>query len=307
MMDREFPRPAARVAFLEGPAVHESGMVYFSDIVNNRILKFAPATNHTETFRQPSGRANGLLFDHLGRLLACEGNEFSPDHDGNRRVTRTDLASEVVEVLCDQWQGQPLNSPNDIACTRDGHLFFTDPCYEDRSTMRLDHESVYHIDPDGRIEIAVSQPDIQRPNGVAVSPDQQSLYIIDSCPVEGGNRKVWAFDLSKSGRLSGQRLVFDFGRGRGGDGMAVDRNGLLYVAAGILQQRRPHESTEVTPGIYRITPDGSLRDRIPIVEDVLTNVTFGGPDLRTLYITAGKTLFTTTNDVPGWVVHRSVD
>lgn len=296
--------PAATVAFLEGPAAAEDGFVYFSDIINNRILRFDPSQNRTDTWRQPSGRANGLLFDHLGRLLACEGNEFSPDNDGHRRVTRTDLATGRIEVLCDSWQGRRLNSPNDIACTRDGHLYFTDPCYGDRSTMELDNESVYHIDPEGQVGIAISQPDIQRPNGVAISPDQRTLYVIDSCPVVDGNRKVWAFTLDDRHGPIDRRLVFDFAPGRGGDGMAVDQEGNLYVAAGIGRPRGPHESSRNVPGVHVLSPDGRLLDLFTVAEDVITNVTFGGADLQTLYITAGKTLWTARSKTPGWVVHR---
>jgi gluconolactonase len=291
------------VAFTEGPAAAADGSVFFSDIANNRILRYSPANARFDVFRQPSGRANGLLFDPQGRLLVCEGNEFGPN-DGNRRVARIDIATGDVEVLGDRYQGRRLNSPNDVACTSDGHIFFTDPCYGDRATMELDHDSVYHIDPDGRVEIAVSQPDIQRPNGIHLSPDERTLYLVDSCPIIGGNRRIWAFDLDPRRRLSGQRSVFDFAPGRGGDGMAVDQHGTLYVAAGISRPRGPHETTDVPPGIYLITPDGELRGRIPIVEDVLTNVTFGGDDLRTLYITAGKTLFTARVGTPGFVVHR---
>ena len=112
------------------------------------------------------------------------------------------------------------------------------------------------------------------------------------------------FDLSEDGSVGNQRVVFDFAPGRGGDGMAVDSQGVLYIAAGISRPRGPHESADVPPGIWIVTPDGQLQSRIPIVEDVLTNVTFGGEDLRTLYIAAGKTLFVTRVEVPGWVVHR---
>lgn len=297
------PHPAAVVAFLEGPACAADGTVYFSDIVNNRILRQRPGAPRWDVFRQPSGRANGLLFDPQGRLLICEGNEFGPN-DGNRRLTRLDLASGRLDVLCDHWQGRRLNSPNDVACTSDGHLFFTDPCYGDRGTMELDHDSVYHIDPDGRVEIAVSQPDVQRPNGLHLSPDERTLYVVDSCPVVGGHRRIWAFALDAERRLSGRRLVYDFAPGRGGDGMTVDAEGTLYVAAGVHRPRGPHETADVPPGIYLLTPRGELRGRIPIAEDVLTNVTFGGEDLRTLYITAGKTLWTTRTAVRGWAVHR---
>lgn len=294
---------AAAVAFTEGPAAAADGTVYFSDIANNRILRFDPQRRRCETWRQPSGRANGLLFDPQGRLLACEGNEFGPN-DGNRRITRTDMTTGKVEVLTDRFEGARYNSPNDIAVTTSGLIFFTDPCYGDRTTMQMTHESVYRIAPDGTVVRAVSQPDIQRPNGIALSPDERTLYLVDSCPVVGGHRKIWAFDLSPAGELSNQRLVFDFAPGRGGDGMAVDRQGNLYIAAGILQPRGPHETAGVPPGIWIITPAGELRGRIAVPEDLITNVTFGGEDLRTLYVTAGKTLFHIRTAVQGFVVHR---
>jgi gluconolactonase len=294
--------PATGVAFLEGPAAEVSGRVFFSDIWNNRILTFDPRTKETAVWRADSGRSNGLLFDRQGRLLACEGNEFGPG--GRRRVTRTDLATGAVEVLTDRFEGVQYNSPNDIAVRSNGQIFFTDPCYGDRATMQMPHESVYRIDVDGRVSRVLSQPDIQRPNGIALSPDEKTLYIVDSCPVIGGNRKIWGLDLSLDGTVSRQRLVFDFAPGRGGDGMAVDSQGNLYVAAGIYRPRGPHETDEVPPGIYIIKPTGELIGRIPIPEDVITNVTFGGDDLRSLYITAGRTLFTIGIEVPGWVVHR---
>lgn len=297
------PTTATSIAFTEGPACDANGNVYFTDIVNNRILRLDAQTGRYSTFREPSGRANGLLFDVQGRLLACEGNEFCPN-DGNRRVTRTDLKTNRVEVLVDQWQGKRLNSPNDIAACSNGQLFFTDPCYYDRKTMELDHESVYRIDTDGKVTQVLTQPQIQRPNGVAVSPDERSLYIVDSCPVDGGHRRIWAFDLASQGTLSNQRLVIDFAPGRGGDGMCVDSAGTLYIAAGVGRARNPYETAEVQPGVYVVRPDGTLLGRIPVFEDVITNCTWGGADLRTLYITAGKTLYQVRVEVPGWLVHR---
>jgi len=294
--------PATFVAFTEGPAADASGRVFFTDIVNNRILCFDSRQGTQNVWRADSGRANGLLFDRQGRLLACEGNEFGPG--GRRRITRTDLATGTVEVLTDRFDGVPYNAPNDIAARRNGQLFFTDPCYGDRSTMQMEHESVYRIDPDGEVTRVISQPDIQRPNGIALSPDERTLYVVDSCPTVGGNRKIWAFDLSADGTPGGQRCIFDFAPGRGGDGMAVDQEGTLYIAAGISQPRGPHETADVLPGIYVITPQGELRGRLPIPEDVVTNVTFGGDDLRTLYVTAGRTLYSLRVNVPGYVVHR---
>ncbi len=294
---------ATMVAFLEGPAAAADGSVYFSDIINNRIMRFDPKTNERSVWRQPSGRSNGLLFDVNGRLLACEGNEFGPN-DGNRRVTRTDLKTGKVEVLTQRFEGKRYNAPNDIAARSNGQILFTDPCYGDRTTMEMTHESVYRIDTDGSVHRVLTQPAIQRPNGIALSPDERTMYLVDSCPIVGGNRKIWAFDLSDSGVPSNPRVVFDFAPGRGGDGMAVDQKGNLYIAAGIFHPRGPHESTDVPPGIWIIRPDGKLLGRLPIPEDVLTNAAFGGDDLRTLYVTAGKTLYMARTTVPGWVVHR---
>jgi gluconolactonase len=297
--------PATTIAFTEGPAAAADGGVLFSDIANNRIMRFDSRAGEQTVFRQPSGRTNGLLFDAEGRLLACEGNEWGED-DGGRRITRTDMTTGEITVLTERFEGARYNAPNDIAACSSGIIFFTDPCYHDRERMELDHESVFRIGLDGSVTRVISQPEIERPNGIAISPDERTLYLIDSCPTIGGNRKVWAFDLSEDGDLSNQRVVFDFAPGRGGDGMAVDSQGNLYVAAGIHQPRGPHESADVPAGIWIISPDGEIKGRIPIVEDVLTNVTFGGDDLKTLYVTAGKTLFSIRVAIPGFVVHRKV-
>ena len=294
---------AAVIAFTEGPAVAADGTLYFSDIIGNRILRLRPSDRRPTVWRSPSGRANGLLFDARGKLLVCEGNEFG-EHDGNRRVTRIDVETGALQVLTDRFEGRRYNAPNDVAACSDGTIFFTDPCYSARETMELDHESVYRIGVDGSVVRAVTQPEIQRPNGIAISPDENTLYVVDSCPDAGGNRKIWAFDLSRDRMPRNQRLVFDFAPGRGGDGMAVDRDGNLYIAAGVLQPRSKHETTDVPAGIWVLSAAGELQGRIPVPEDVLTNVTFGGEDLRTLYITAGKNVFRTRVRVPGFVVHR---
>ena len=173
--------------------------------------------------------------------------------------------------------------------------------------MEMEIEGVYRIDLDGSVRRILEQPAIERPNGIAVTQDGSTLYLIDSCPTVGGNRKVWAFDLDESGEPCNQRLVYDFGGGRGGDGMRLDVDGNLYVAAGIMTPRGPHESAEVPPGIYVINPNGDLLGRLPVPEDVLTNLAFGGPDGKTLYIPAGKTLFTARTSLPGQVSYPKWD
>jgi gluconolactonase len=293
---------ATTLAFTEGPAVAADGTVYFSDIENNRIMQYSPS-GECSLFRHPSGRTNGQTFDQQGRLYHCEGAEFG--EGGNRRVTRTTLSSGDYDVLTERFEGNRYNSPNDICLDGKGRVFFTDPRYGDRGDMEMEIEGVYRIDPDGSVSRIIEQPTIDRPNGIAVTQDSAHLYLIDSCPTIGGNRKVWHFDLDEEGNASSPHVVYDFGEGRGGDGMRIDQQGNLYVAAGIMSPRGAHETSEVPTGIYVISPEGQLLARIPILEDVLTNLAWGGKDGRTLYITAGKTLFTTRVGIPGQVSYPS--
>ncbi len=289
---------ATTVTFTEGPAVDADGTLYFSDIEGNRILKLTPDGTRS-VFREPSGRTNGQAFDQQGRLYHCEGSEMGPG--GGRRVTRTTLSTGQYEVLTERFEGARYNSPNDICVDGQGRVYFTDPCYGDRSIMEMSIEGVYRIDLDGRVSRILEQPVIERPNGIAVTQDSKRMYLVDSCPIVGGHRKIWSFDLDAAGNPSNQQVVFDFAPGRGGDGMRLDMQGNLYVAAGVNTPRGPHESPDVTTGIYVISPQGKLLGRIPISEDVITNLAFGGVDGRTLYVTAGKTIFTTRVAIPGQV------
>ncbi|HVU86828.1 MAG TPA: SMP-30/gluconolactonase/LRE family protein [Pirellulales bacterium] len=310
MRYEELPLPAAAaearlktvvcLAFTEGPAVDADENVYFSDIINNRIMKLA-ADGTLSVFREPSYRTNGQTFDQQGRLYHCEGAEFGPG--GGRRVTRTNLVTGQYEVLADQYNGVRYNSPNDICVDGQGRVYFTDPCYWDRSQMEMREEGVYRIDLDGRVTRILEQPTIDRPNGLAVTQDARQLYVVDACPTDGGNRKIWGFDLDASGNPRGQRLMYDFAPGRGGDGMRLDVKGNLYVAAGVMAARSGAETSDVPPGIYIISPGGELLGRIPIYEDVITNLAFGGPDGRTIYVTAGKTVVKTRVDHPGQVAY----
>lgn len=295
-------RPAAVVAFLEGPAVDADGSVYFSDIAGNRILKMDPKGNVT-TFRADSGRTNGNCFDAQGRLISCEGGEQGI---GRRRIVRTDLKTGKVEVLTDKYDGKRYNSPNDVCVDTQGRIWFTDPRYGDRKDLEMDIEGVYRIDPDGKVKRVLAPPEIHRPNGIAITPDDRTLYVIDSHPKIGGNRKIWAFSVAADGSLSNQRLVYDFGKGRGGDGMRLDMKGNLWVAAGINAHRgNPGETLDVPAGVYVISPEGKLLGRIPIHEDLITNVAFGGPDRKTLYVTAGKTLYQIPVTVAGYALYPS--
>ncbi|HUE74307.1 MAG TPA: SMP-30/gluconolactonase/LRE family protein [Pirellulaceae bacterium] len=293
---------AAGVCFLEGPAVDGAGNVYFSDINGNRILKMDIAGVVT-TFRENSGRTNGNTFDAQGRLISCEGSENGPG--GRRRVVRTDLKTSEVEVLTERYEGKRYSSPNDVVVDPAGRIWFTDPLYApDRSIMEHKDEAVYRIDTDGKVTRVITQPAIGRPNGIAVTPDGKTLYVVDSdYSRPDGNRKIWAFDITADGSVSGQRKIYDFGRGRGGDGMRLDMQGNLWIAAGISKPRTANESADVPTGVYVISPAGKLLGRIPIGEDVITNLAFGGPEKTTLYVTAGKTLFKIQAAVSGYSLY----
>ncbi len=295
------PTVAARTSFLEGPAVDAKGDLYFSDLIGNRILKMNPQ-GAVSVFRPNSGRTNGNTFDAQGHLISCEGAEQGPG--GRRRIVRTDIATGDVTVLTERFEGKRYNAPNDVCVDIHGRIWFTDPYYgEDRNSLELSHESVYRIDTNGQVTRVVTQPAIDRPNGIAITPDAKTLYLIDSHPKPGGNRKIWAFQVSDDGSLSGQRLVYDFGRGRGGDGMRLDVRGNLWVAAGIILPRTSGETVDVPAGVYVITPDGKLLGRIPIPEDVITNIAFGGPDRKTMYVTAGKAIFKVPIEVEGYALY----
>lgn len=290
------PEVVSTVAFTEGPAYHVDGSVYFTDVSNNRIMRSAPGTQPgssrvIEVYRHPSDRANGLVFDLEGRLVACEG--------GSRRVTRTEPDGKIT-VLAGSYQGKQFNSPNDIDVDAQGRLYFTDPRYGNRSGMELDKEAVYRIDPDGKVSRIID--DLERPNGIAVSPDQKTLYVVDNNNGAGGSRKVYAYELNPDGSTGKRRVIYDFAVSRGGDGMCLDSRGNLYVTAGLNTPNPPAESGAAKAGVYIISPAGKKLGFIPISEDMVTNCTFGDPDLKTLYITAGKTLFRIRLNIPGHVL-----
>src|SRR5215813_4564774 len=234
-----------------------------------------------------------------------EGPCDCPAHHPTPTAEPESTETGKITVLTDRYDGKRYNSPNDCCVDAKGRIWFTDPRYgADRTDLEMDVEGVYCIDHAGKIKRMLTQKEIDRPNGIAVTPDDKTLYVIDSHPKEGGNRKIWAFDLADDGSLSRQRVVYDFGRGRGGDGMRVDLNGNLWVAAGINKPRgNPGESLDVPAGVYVISPRGKLLGRIPIPEDLITNVAFGGRDLKTLYVTAGKTLYRFPVNVSGHAVY----
>ena len=301
IVDAERVEAATELVFTEGPAFHRDGSVYFTEIANNRIMRLPPGADNAETFIRPSGRANGLMFDAHGNLVACEGNERGGL--GGRRLTRFDMVSRKRTVIVDRFEGKRFNSPNDLCIDQQGRIYFTDPYYgPDRDGLELDVEGVYRVNADGTGLVRVLGADhIARPNGIAISADQKVLFVVDNHPIKPV-RKLFAFDLDDKGMPTGKRKEFhDFGKGRGGDGMCIDAQDNIYVTAGA-NRLYPNQNTDNPAGVYVFSPAGKLLGVIPIPEDMVTNCCFGDADLKTLYVTGGKILWKIRVKIPGQLI-----
>jgi sugar lactone lactonase YvrE len=254
--------------FTEGPAPAPDGSIYFSDI-GNRILRFDPKSGATSVFREPSGKANGLMFDAKGNLLACEGAA-----GGNRRISLT-TPDGTVRVLADRWEGRRFNSPNDLAVAPNGDVYFSDPRYGGAEPREIEFEGVFVVSPDGTVRLATRE--LSKPNGILVSRDGSRVYAADNDSRAEGNHHLVVFRVRPDGLLGDKRILHDFGPGkRGIDGMTMDAAGNVYATAG-----RGAEG-----GVYVFDPEGRRLAFIPTPGDP-TNCVFGGPsDPGALYITA---------------------
>ena len=263
--------------FTEGGAWTGSALL-FSDI-GDRIMKFDPATKAVTVFREPSGRANGLIFDPKGRLIAAEG----ANSGGGRRVSITDRDG-TVRTLADRFEGKRFNSPNDVAVDAKGRVYVSDPRYVGDEPRELDFEAVFRIDPDGSVHRL--ETTALKPNGLVVSPDGKTLYVADNGPKR---RVLLALDLDDAGNTANPRVLHDFGDDRGIDGLTVTVDGRVVATSG----RGP------TAGVRVFSPTGKLLGTIPVPEDP-SNVEFGGPDRSTLYITAGTGLYRVETTMRGF-------
>lgn len=279
--------------FTEGPCCDRAGNVYFTNTEVSKILKWDG--KELTVFRENSGGANGLLFDRQGRLVACEGNAG--------RVTRTDMASGKIEVLVDQFGGHPLGAPNDLCFDGEGRIFFTSRL-PNMDPAKGNVNSVYRIDPDGKTHRVLHSPEIHMPNGIVTSPDEKTLYLIEAAPTADHNRCILAYDLDAHGNPSKPRKHIEFYPGRSGDGMAIDEQGNLYVAAGLHKTRKTSETLDTRPGIHVISPAGKLLAFVQTPEDTITNCRFGGADLKTLYITCGTLLLSLPTQIAGKACYR---
>ncbi len=244
-------------AFAEGPALGPDGRIWFTDIPAARIHVFDPATGATEVFRQESGNANGLMWTAADALIACEG--------GNRCVTRQ-LMNGEPRVLADSFDGKKLNSPNDLELDNEGGVYFTDPRYGDRTDLEQPVEGVYYLQPRGG-ELLRIIDNLERPNGIALSPDCQTLYVADQAA-----GKTWRYPLESAGKPGTGTVLVEMGS----DGMTVDAGGNLYLTdAG---------------KVHVVSPTGEVIEEIRVPEPP-SNVTFGGRNGSVLFITAGSSLY----------------
>lgn len=260
----------------EGPAWFAAGRyLVWSDIPNNRMLRFDEADGNVSVFRQPSNNSNGHTVDGQGRLVSCEHLA--------RRVTRTEHDGSIT-VIADSYQGKRLNSPNDVVVRRsDGSIWFTDPPYGiliDYEGARAESEidcNVYRVDSDGEIHAVAT--DYVKPNGLAFSPDESLLYIADTGRSHdpNGPAHIRRHTIAADGTLSGGEVFANCTNGLF-DGFRVDRDGRIWSSA--------------ADGVHCLAPDGTLIGKV-LIPEFVSNVCFGGPRLNRLFICGTTSLYAT--------------
>jgi gluconolactonase len=270
----------------EGPVwFGDRRQLLWSDLPNDRIMRWDEATGQVDAYRSPSNQANGNTRDRTGRLITCE-------HSG-RRVTRTEHDGSIT-VLADRFEGKRLNSPNDVVVKSDGSIWFTDPpfglagFYQGVRGEQELPENIYRIDPD-TLELTVVAGDVHGPNGLAFSPDESRLYVVES---RSRPRNLLVFDVEDGRRLTNSRILVDAEDGTP-DGFRVDVDGNLWCGWGM--------GTDALDGVRIYTPAGLLIGRIALPERC-ANVCFGGRHRNRLFMascTSIYSLFVNTQGVAG--------
>lgn len=277
-------------AFTEGPAADRSGNVYFTNIPVEKILHWNPGTKELSIFKEESNKANGLKFTSDGHLLACEGTTGV--------VSKFNPATKERLIIAEKFNGKNLQSPNDLDIDSKGRIYFSSRS-DSPDLEKQNKRSVYRIDPDGQVTQLLTEPDIHMPNGIVISPDERKLYLIEAHPGTNFNRCILQFDLSDNGDLSNRKTLVDFYPGRSGDGMCIDTEGNLYVAAGLHKTRGSSETLDTKPGIHVFSPEGKLLAFRQTPVDTVTNCTFGGSNRKILYVTCGPYLLSIKTKIPG--------
>lgn len=267
----------------EGPVYFaDHHALLFSDIPNERILRYDENSGHVTLFRAGSHNANGNTRDLLGRLITCE--------QGAGRITRTEPDGSIT-VLADSFEGHRLNAPNDVVVKSDGSIWFSDPSYGRETSFvgvprasELDVDGLYMLDPNSG-ELELMADDFVKPNGLAFSPDESKLYVVDSgfLPDPDGPRHVRVFDVGPDNTLTGGGVLTEVMPGIP-DGLRVDDDGRLWIGAG--------------DGVHCVHPDGTLLGKLHLPE-AAANLAFGGPKRNRLYITATTSLYAIFLNVTG--------
>jgi len=269
-------RLATGMRWCEGPVwFGDGGYLIWSDIPNNRMMKWEEATGSVGVFRKPSNYSNGNCRDRQGRLITCEHL--------TRRISRTEYNGSIITV-CDNYNGKRLNSPNDVTTKSDGSIWFSDPPYGiggnyigEKAESELP-ANVYRVDATGQVSVVAD--DFNRPNGICFSPDESKIYITES---RGNpNRLIRVYDVVDNGTKLANGRVFIDGQGGNPDGMRCDVDGNLWIGWGI-------GSAELN-GVRVFSPDGTLVMRIRLPESS-ANLCFGGAKRNRLFVTASHSLY----------------
>lgn len=260
-------------SFTEGPAADADGNLYFTDIPNNRIHKM-DASGQLSVFVEPSGHCNGLMV--VGkRLLACE-------MDGRLKEYSLDDKKEVI--LADKHEDKRFNAPNDLVIDQSGGIYFTDPRFRAPDPWPQGKEAVYYRAADGKMTRLID--DRKAPNGIILSPDEKTLYVIPSM-----EKQMWSYPVEAPGKIGAGKVLCELRQPKGsdnggGDGLTIDTAGNLYITSGL--------------GVQVVSPDGKILGVVEFPEQP-ANVTFGGPNRKTLYVTARTSLYSVETETTGHV------
>lgn len=266
----ELIKVADGFSFTEGPAVHRNGDVFFTDQPNNKIIKWSATRNEISVFMENAGRSNGMFFDRMGNLITCadlDNQLWSIDDKGN------------AKVLIENFKGKLLNGPNDLWIAPNGGIYITDPLYkrpywEREPEMQQDGEHLYYMSPD-RLQFFRVDENLVKPNGLIGTPDGKKLYVADI-----GDNKTYVYDIEEDGYLRNRRLFAEMGS----DGMTLDNKGNVYLTG---------------KGVTVFNPKGEKIAHISVPENWTANVSLGGTERKTLFITAMGAVYTLEMKVRG--------